>query len=476
MAKVNSKHKMTTLQLTIVTVVNMIGSGIIMLPAQLAGVGNISIFSWILTSLGAMALAYIFAKCGRYSKNIGGMGGYAQYGFGKSGNMMANYTYAVSIVIANVAIAISAVGYFCTFFNIEVGGIETACWVILFLWITMIPNFWGSKITGHISSVTIWGVLIPLFGVIFLGWFWFSPHIYSEAWNPHHLSFFGALPQSLALTMWAFLGLESACANSDAVENPEKSVPIAVLFGTLFTAIIYIVSCGVIGGIIPYEKLAVSAAPFGLVYSYMFGGVTGKVVELLMCIACIGSLLTWQFTIGMVFKSCADVGYFFKIFSKITRRGAPIIGFIIIAIIQSLFTLMTINPSLNNEFNVIVDLSVVIDLIPYVLCMAACSAVIKNSADFKAGKFTHQYLIIVGIIAFLANCYTFYAIWSAGTQAVVYGSLVTFAGWVIFGRYMSGQLSHPEHYTQVTTSENIDNVVLKQAEATSNDSTPTTII
>ncbi len=41
----------------------------------------------------------------------GGMGGYAEYAFGKSGNFMANYTYGVSLLIANVAIAISAVGY-----------------------------------------------------------------------------------------------------------------------------------------------------------------------------------------------------------------------------------------------------------------------------------------------------------------------------------------------------------------------------
>ncbi|MEA5948427.1 NAD-binding protein, partial [Salmonella enterica subsp. enterica serovar Anatum] len=35
----------------------------------------------------------------------------AEYAFGKSGNFMANYTYGVSLLIANVAIAISAVGY-----------------------------------------------------------------------------------------------------------------------------------------------------------------------------------------------------------------------------------------------------------------------------------------------------------------------------------------------------------------------------
>ena len=40
------------------------------------------------------------------------------------------------------------------------------------------------------------------------------------------------------MTLWAFLGLESACANAEVVENPEKNVPIAVLGGTLGAAVI----------------------------------------------------------------------------------------------------------------------------------------------------------------------------------------------------------------------------------------------
>ena len=38
------------------------------------------------------------------------MGGYAEYSFGKAGNFLANYTYGVSLIFANTAIAISAVG------------------------------------------------------------------------------------------------------------------------------------------------------------------------------------------------------------------------------------------------------------------------------------------------------------------------------------------------------------------------------
>ena len=71
--------KMSLTQLTLLTMLNMMGSGIIMLPAKLAEVGTLSIVSWLVTAGGSTAMAYAFAKCGMLSKNGGGMGGYAQY-------------------------------------------------------------------------------------------------------------------------------------------------------------------------------------------------------------------------------------------------------------------------------------------------------------------------------------------------------------------------------------------------------------
>lgn len=57
-----AKKKMTVIQLTVVTMINMMGSGIIMLPTQLAKVGTISILSWVVTAGGATLLAYAFAR------------------------------------------------------------------------------------------------------------------------------------------------------------------------------------------------------------------------------------------------------------------------------------------------------------------------------------------------------------------------------------------------------------------------------
>ena len=49
--------KMNVVQLTFIVAVNMMGSGIIMLPTNMAQVGAISLLSWIVTALGSMAIA-----------------------------------------------------------------------------------------------------------------------------------------------------------------------------------------------------------------------------------------------------------------------------------------------------------------------------------------------------------------------------------------------------------------------------------
>lgn len=56
-----------------------------------------------------------------------------------------------------------------------------------------------------------------------------------------------------------------------------------------------------------------------------------------------------------MFKSSADEGYFPKIFSRVSKVDAPVQGMLTIVIIQSGLSLMTISPSLNSQFNVLVN-------------------------------------------------------------------------------------------------------------------------
>jgi putrescine:ornithine antiporter len=423
----NDKAKMSVWQLTLMTTINMMGSGIIMLPTNLAKVGTMSILSWLVTAVGSMALAYAFAQAGMYSKKGAGMGGYAEYSFGKAGSFMANYTYGVSLLIANVAIAISVVGYATAFVNGSLSPVQTALWTILTLWLATILNFKGARFSGKISSITIWGAIIPVLGISVVGWFFFSGHLYVSSWNPNNLPFFTAVSKSISITLWAFLGLESASANMDAVENPKKNVPIACLGGTIGAAIIYIISTNVMAGIVPNADLLNSTAPFGLAFSTMFGSTIGKIVLGMMTISCFGSLFSWQFTIAQVFKGSAIEGYFPKILAKLTKAETPINAMIIITIIQSALALMTISPTLATQFNVLVNLSVVTNVMPYLLSMATI-AVMQKSENVPARK-----VKLTTFVALIGSLYSLYALYASGSEAMLYGSLVTVAGWTLYG-------------------------------------------
>ena len=103
-----STKKMSLVQLTLLVAVNMMGSGIIMLPANMAQVGAISLLSWIVTAVGSMAIAYGFAQAGVFNSKAGGMAAYAEDAYGRDGYFLTFFLYFLSLAIGNVAIAISA--------------------------------------------------------------------------------------------------------------------------------------------------------------------------------------------------------------------------------------------------------------------------------------------------------------------------------------------------------------------------------
>jgi putrescine:ornithine antiporter len=169
---------------------------------------------------------------------------------------------------------------------------------------------------------------------------------------------------SISLTLWAFLGMESAAQNSSAVENPKRDVPLACMFGTLGAAVVYILSTTVIQGIVPNAELADSTGPFALAYAHMFNPTIGSIVMGLAVLACLGSLLGWQFTIAQTGKSAAEERMFPAFFSKTNSMGAPITGMIVLGVVQTLLALSTISPSLSEQFSALVNLAVVTNVIP----------------------------------------------------------------------------------------------------------------
>ncbi len=422
------KPKMTCLQLTMAVMLNMLGSSIILMPTKLAEVGTQSILAWLVTISGATAIAYTFAKCGMFSRKSGGLGGYASYAFGKSGSFIANFSYGVSLIIANLTIAISIVGYVMVLFEWNLTPLEMGLASIFVIWLCSLPNIGGARFIGQLSHFSNYGILIPILILTVIGWNWFSVDRYVEAWNPQNLTPFEGLSAAISMTLWGFLGLETACANSEAVENPEKSVPRAMVLATIGAGVVYILANNISFGIVDNAVLSRSTAPFGLVFATMFSPEVGKFVMALMALACAGCLTSWQFTIAEVFRVSAKEGYFPKIFSKVSRLNVPIAGIVIILLLQSLAALLTVDPRLEQQFYILKDLAVVTNLVPYLLAFAAVNVILHREPVNNPSIVRRT-----TIVASFASAYSLYALYTCGPNAMMWGALATFVGIWLYG-------------------------------------------
>jgi putrescine:ornithine antiporter len=159
----------------------------------------------------------------------------------------------------------------------------------------------------------------------------------------------------------------------------------------------------------------------------MFNPAVGSIIMALAVFACVGSLLGWQFTISQTAKSASDQGMFPSFFSKLNRMEAPVIGMVVMGVVQSLMALSTASPTLSETFGVLVSLAVVTNVIPYIIALSALPLMMRR-AGVDEGKY--RFNVAVALVAML---YSTYAIWASGMEAVMGGTIVMAIGFIIWG-------------------------------------------
>jgi putrescine:ornithine antiporter len=159
----------------------------------------------------------------------------------------------------------------------------------------------------------------------------------------------------------------------------------------------------------------------------MFNPTIGSIIMGLAVVACLGSLLGWQFTIAQTAKSAADERMFPWLFSAVNRMGAPIAGMMVMGIAQSILALSTISPTLSEQFSALVNLAVVTNVVPYIIALSALPVMMQ-----AAGVENPRYRRTV-VVAVIAMAYSVYAIYASGKDAVFGGTLALGVGLVIWG-------------------------------------------
>jgi amino acid transporter len=396
---------------------NMMGSGVFLLPSNLAAIGSISIYGWLISTAGALTMAITFSKLGFLCPKEGGMYAFARDGIGEYAAFTETWCYWLSLWVGNVAIAVSGIGYLSYFFPVLKDPVIGTISAIAAIWFFTFLNYPGAGFIGRMQRVVSLGMIIPVGGMAVLGWFFFHPGYFGASWNVSGKSGADAIMAASSLTLWAFMGLETACVAAGVAENPQRNVPLATMMGTLCAAAIYIASTVAIMGVVPGKELAASAAPFSTAAQYMFGNWAGSFVSICAVVACLGSLNGWILTTGQVSKAAADDGLFPKIFSGTNRFGTPFKGMLLTGVLMTGIGFLTMSPNLAQQFQIITLLCIFTNLVPYILAIAGIYPIMR-SCKVTPGEFARY-----GTVAFLALVYCFYATAGSGKDTVFYGCL-----------------------------------------------------
>jgi basic amino acid/polyamine antiporter, APA family len=440
-----SRRKLGLWMCTALVVGNMIGSGVFLLPASLGSYGAVSLVGWAFTSTGAILLAVMFAKLSRMVPRSGGPYAYTRAGVGEFAAFLVAWGYWISICAGNAAIAVGMVGYLGFFWPpLSVNPVPGAAAALGAIWLLTWVNARGVREAGGVQLVTTLLKLLPLVAVGTVGLVWLHGANFTP-FNVSGRSTVSAVSATATLTLWAFLGLESATIPASEVAHADRTIPRATILGTLTAAVVYVLGTVAVMGVIPAATLARSTAPFADAAAAMWGPWAAKAVAAGAAISCFGALNGWILLQGQLPLAAATDGVLPSVFGRVSGRGTPVAGLVISSVLVTLIVATNFTRGLVDEFTFIILLATITTLVPYVFSSLAL-VLMSLKGQLTEPRTAVMRLVVLGI---LALGYSTWAIIGSGSDAILWGCALLLGGvplywWVGRRRFLLGGASARE--------------------------------
>lgn len=349
---------------------SQIGSGVFMLPASLASFGAYSIAGWIASAIGAISLAIVFASLCSHFPRTGGPHVYIEQFFGRNLAFFVGWTYWVVSWISTTAVVVASIGYLSPFIGEQSSMFYLALEIILLLSIGGL-NLFGVSAAGKAETVFTLLKLVPLFIVPIVAIWQFDSSNFQASENIMSQGASTSVAQAALLTLWGFVGLESATTPAGSVQNPSKTIPRALIIGTSIVALVYIFNSVAIMGLIPGDELANSSAPYASAAQHIFGGNWYLWISIAASIVCVGTLNAWVLASGQISLGLAEDKMMPGIFSQRNKRNAPYASIIFSCLGIIPLLILTANKNIAGQVTAVIDFSVTSFLFIYLLCSAA---------------------------------------------------------------------------------------------------------
>ncbi len=386
------KREITAFQLGTNIFNYIVGAGIFILPATVAGVlGPSSLAAYLFCGFLITLIMLCFAEVGSKITSTGGVYAYTEEAFGPvAGFIISSLLWFGIGVISDGAVVDAMYGivvhlvpalqseYFRIVFIIVVFG--------FLAWI----NVASLKYSLRLIKITTIGKLLPLLGVIFLGVAFIHPEYLKWSGLPQ----FHSLEKASLILFFAFIGGENALSNSGEVIKPSKNIPKGIFIGISAIIVIYlcvqVVCQGVMG-----PSLAASTSPLGDTAQKIIGTDGLIIISIGVAVSIFGSLSGDVLATPRILFASAQDGLLPRFLAKIDNKHAtPKIAVLVYSALGCIF-------AISGGFKQLAILGSAAALLIYLFTVLS-TIKLRYTMPHKPGMFRIKGGILVPVLAILA--------------------------------------------------------------------------
>lgn len=354
----------------------IIGGAIFMLPVTLAPLGANAPISWVISAVGAMCIVFGLAQISRFGGE--GIQANIEREFGATSGFLATWSFWVSNWVAQASVAIataSALSFIGPQFGGSVVPIAIGCVVVVTL-----VNAIGVRAAGGLSIITVAIKILPLLAVV---WLFAERGASGGAYEPFAPAPINVsnLATATALTFFALTGFEAATAPVCKIRDPSRTIPRALLLGTGFVALIYLLAGTGIQMLLPADVVAASPAPFADALVSSWGRGVASFAALAIAISAFGCLNGLTLGTGELGYSMALRGDLPSAMARTRGANTPVAAQVVGSVLAVILILANSSRATANLYTFIILLSTAAVIVVY---LAGVLAAWKANSTIRA--------------------------------------------------------------------------------------------
>ncbi|CAH2295282.1 cationic amino acid transporter 4 [Pelobates cultripes] len=351
------KRCLSTVDLTLLGVGGMVGSGLYVLTGTVAKeiAGPAVILSYLIAGFASLLAAFCYAEFGARVPKTGSAYMFTYVSVGEIWAFLIGWNVILEYMIGGAAVARAWSGYLDSMFDHKIKNYtEThiGSWNVPFL--AHYPDFlaagilliatalisFGAKVSSWLNHIFAGISMAIILFILIFGFILAEPKNWGNEYGGFVPYGFSGVMSGTATCFYAFVGFDVIAASTEEARNPQKAVPIATAVSLGLATAIYVLVSAVLTLMVPWNSLVPDSALSDAFYRRGYSW-AGFIVAAGSICAMNTVLLSNLFSLPRIAYAMAEDGLFFQFFAKVNpTTKVPIIGIVVFGILMAFLSLI----------------------------------------------------------------------------------------------------------------------------------------